>query len=51
MAFGLAVLPSRLSLASLAGRPRQHANLLQKFGLNPADLLGGGKGLGGVLGN
>jgi hypothetical protein len=29
----------------------QHANLLQKFGLNPADLLGGGKGVGGVLGN
>ncbi|GGL97267.1 hypothetical protein [Nakamurella endophytica] len=31
----------------------QHAGLLQKFGLNPADLiakLGGGGGLGGLLG-
>ena len=31
--------------------PDQHAGLLQKFGVNPADLLGGGgKGLGGLLG-
>ena len=29
----------------------QHAGLLQKFGLDPAALLGGGgKGLGGLLG-
>lgn len=28
----------------------QHADLLQKFGLNPAELLGGEKGLGGLLG-
>jgi hypothetical protein len=29
----------------------EHANLLQKFGVNPAELLGGGKGPGGTLGN
>lgn len=31
----------------------QHAGLLEKFGINPADLLGklgGGGGLGGLLG-
>lgn len=31
----------------------QHANLLQRFGINPQDLIArfaGGKGLGGLLG-
>lgn len=28
----------------------QHAGLLQKLGINPADLLKGGGGLGGLLG-
>ena len=28
----------------------QHAGLLGKFGINPADLLGGAGGLGGKLG-
>lgn len=31
--------------------PEQHADLLQKFGINPQDLLGGGLGdIGGKLG-